>query len=137
MPVSVGGRRLGPSADQLLDWLASLWVEATEEGEVARRLEAKIKRQQDWLDSNRDDPRYPGRVVQAHTTLKDFDFHQLRLHQLAAKANELVGMMDGPLRERSRREVHEWSVIGSPGVYATAWDLIPDPAWLEEAETQP
>lgn len=132
MPVSVGGKRAGPPPERLLDWLASLWVEATEIGTELRRLEAKIERQQSWLDDNRDDPRYAGRAQQAWVVLKDFEFRHIALHNLAKRANEVTALMDAATKAEAKRSIHEWATIGSPGVYAIAWDLIPDPAWLEE-----
>lgn len=134
MPVSVGGKRLGPPPDRLLDGLASLWVEAIAAGKELRRLEEKAARQQHWLDDNRADSRYPARVGQAIVTFKEFEYYQIAVHNLAKRANELTGLMDPVTKEEARRCIHAWAALGSPGVYAIAWELIPDPAWLDEIE---
>lgn len=134
MPLTVGGRRPGPSADQLLDWLASLWVEATELGKEVRALEAKIARQTDWLDANRDHELYGKRSMQAWDVHKEHERLMRKLHGLASDANRLTDKMDRDTKRRATAEIHEWAAIGSPGVYAIAWDLVPDGAWLEAAQ---
>lgn len=134
MPISVGGKKLGPTDAQLLDWLAALWVEATLLGRELRRLEAKRQRQDAWLDANRDDPRYPERVHRAIDTANAFERIHVAIHNLAKRANEITGLMDAATKAEARHSVHEWATIGSPGIYAVAWDLVPDAAWLDEAE---
>jgi hypothetical protein len=110
-------------------------VEATEAGAELRRLEPKIARQQDWLDANRGHPLWIARCDQARIALKQFEYWQHALHGLASQANKLTEQMDADTKERARREIHEWATIGSPGVYAVAFDLVPDKAWLEEETT--
>ncbi len=134
MPLSVGGKTLGPSNAQLLDWMAALWVEATELGNELRRLDAKRQRQNAWLDAHRDDPRYPERVHRAIDTANAFERCHVAIHNLAKRANEVTGMMDTATKAEAQRSIHAWAVIGSPGVYALAFDLVPDKAWLEDAE---
>lgn len=125
MPVSVGGKRLGPPPDKLLDWLADTWVEAEQVGRELRRLDRKVYRQNQWLWANPDDPRHAGRTTQAIITAKEFDYYMETLHKLAKRANDLVAQMDEPTRERARTDVSVWAELGSSGIYAHAWGFAP------------
>lgn len=134
MPVSVGGVRGGPDPETLLQALADLWVEAVERGRELRGLEGRVGRQEAWLAGNSAHPLYPARIHQAVVVRSERDRIERTVHELAAKANRLTEVMDGETKTRAQRDIHEWAAIGSPGVYGIAWNVIPDKAWLEDAE---
>lgn len=132
MPLLVKGRRPGPDQEQLLDWLASLWVEAEEVGKALRAVGTKAQRQDEWLDANRNHERYASRANQAFATKKELERLWCKLHRLSSDANRLVDKMDAETKKRAVEEIHAWSAIGGPGLEAMAWGLDLDPAWLEE-----
>jgi hypothetical protein len=132
----IGDVRVGANPDHQLSRLADLWVEATAEGERLRSLEERIARQTEWLDANRDHPGYSERAQHAWDVRKEHERIMRRVHDIAKDANRLNEQMDPATKARARGEIHEWSVIGSPGVYGIAWDIEPDKAWFEELEEQ-
>ena len=132
MPLLVGGRRPGAAPETQLQRLADLWVEATTVGADLRALEAKVAAQSAWLDAHRDHPKYVERMHRAWEVRQEAERAMRRVHDVAKDANKLVAEMDPATRRRAQEEIHAWAAIGSPGIYAVAWDLVPDAAWLEE-----
>lgn len=134
MPLTVRGKTPGPSEDELLDRLAAFWVEATEQANRVRSLEAKVARQTAWLDANKSDPRYIRRLDQYLMTKAELKRETIRLHEIAHDANTLTDRMTKPMKERARQVIHAWVGLGSIGVYALTWALVPDRLWFESAE---
>lgn len=132
MPLTVGGRRFGPDPSKQLDRLADLWVEATETGKEVRRLESKMARQAEWLDGHRGDPLWGERTTTAIVTRKKHERLVRKIRECASAANKLAEQMDAETKAEAQRSIHEWATLGAVGIEAIAWDLIPDPRWLEE-----
>lgn len=136
MPLRVGGVRIGPTDDDLLDRLANLWVEAEEVGGIVRRLERKRNRQERWLDENGGDPRFMTRYIQSRVDQDEFVRQLNVLHEIAGEANKIVDGMDEAGRERARKDVHVWAATGSDGVYAIAWKIVPTPDVLNRVRAK-
>lgn len=136
MPLTIGGKRPGLTDEQLIERLAECWVDAEEHSGRLRELEEKVDRQGAWLDSHRDDPRYGQRLMEHIVKKEELRREMNEIHAIASQANKIVEKMDAALRQQARDHIHAWAGTGNVGVYALAWNLVPDQSWLDDAYTE-
>lgn len=136
MPVRVGGIKVGPTDEQVLDRLAALWAIAVENAEIAQRLQRKVSKQDAWLDANREDPRWVGRCDEWRLTKANLERLEITMRGLASEANKLTEPMERSLREQAVQSIHEWAGLGGVGIYANFFDIIPNQIWFETAQTE-
>jgi hypothetical protein len=134
MPLTIKGKTAGITDDERLDRLAALWAEATDQSIKVRELESRVQRQTEWLDAHKGDPRYNTRFDQYLLTKDELKRETIRLHDIAADANALTDRMTKALKAKAQESIHAWVGLGSIGVYAMTWALVPDRLWFESAE---
>ncbi len=134
MPLTVGGKTVGPSDDQLLTRLAECWVEAAERATTVQSLESQVARMGDWLDAHKGDERYNHRLTQYLMRKDDLRRAMNAVHDIASAANRITDKMDTDLTRRAQVEIHAWAGIGGPGIYALTWNIVPNQKWLDDAD---